>query len=198
MSRCSPDRITVFSRILRPFEGKRRDYSKVARWAWQKKVRGETIESQFKRNPEARIRRNRDEARVIDWSLEGKLDPFTKKETVGPKVYLTMLGNYLHRCYPVRRIGKSLLNDDRLRRLYSFLHFTPCNTFSSSPQGGLLTVLLFPPFPPPQVIRDTLADVKKKNEFYVFTISSPVLSATLIGISALNFIKCIRLTTVQG
>lgn len=196
MSRCSPDRITVFSRIPRPFEGKRRDYSKVARWAGQKKVKGETIESQFKRNPEARIRRNRDEARVIDWSLEGKLDPFTKKEMVGPKVYLTMLGNYLHRCYPVRRIGKSLLNDDRLRRLYSFLHFSPCNTFSSSPQGGLLTVLLFPPFPRPQVIRDTLADVKKKRKITSFTFF--MLFETLIGISTLSFIKCIRLTTVRS
>lgn len=49
-----------------------------------------------------------------------------------------MPGDNLHRCYPPRRIGKSLLNDQRLGKLYSFLHFST----RSSLRGTLLTVPL--------------------------------------------------------
>lgn len=94
-------------------------------------------------------------------SLSLSLSPFERK--VRSKVYLTMPGDNLHRCYPPRRIGKSLLNDQRLGKLYSFLHFSTRYTFASSLLGE--PCLPFPSFFPSA---GYISQDPKSNEFSRF------------------------------
>lgn len=76
-----------------------------------------------------------------------------------------MPGDNLYRCYPPRRIGKSLLNDQRLGKLYSFLHFS--TRYTLQPPGNLAYRPPFRFFPSPGCIsRDPKSNVSFYSRFF--------------------------------
>lgn len=143
----SLDRITVFSWILRPFSKKGNAIIRMWNRGEGSSLAG--LELVRRRNETCSSRRSLESRGVIETRHALSIDLSNEswisvpvsvcwREKVRLKVYLTMPGDNLHRCYPPRRIGKSLLNDQRLGKLYSFLHFST----RSSLRGTLLTVPL--------------------------------------------------------